>query len=102
MIKEQEISDPNSCLNRAKPGEMVFVLRAHDICAPETIRQWIRLRIHSGKNDPNDRDIIEAENCAAAMAEQRQYESMKRFLDRSRKSIEADIREQITDNTPEL
>jgi hypothetical protein len=40
VIKQQELSDPNSCLNRAAPDEPVFVLRAKDKHAAMTVRHW--------------------------------------------------------------
>lgn len=40
MIREKEIESPNSCLNRAQPGEPVFVLRANDELAPGVVRLW--------------------------------------------------------------
>lgn len=41
MIKSEEISNPDSCLNKAGDEEPVFVLRAHDRTAPFTVRFWI-------------------------------------------------------------
>lgn len=41
MIKKRELTDPQSCLNRAGPDEPVFVLRANDQSAPEAVRAWI-------------------------------------------------------------
>jgi hypothetical protein len=40
MIKCDELSNPKSCINRAADDEPVFVLRAHDPCAPEIVREW--------------------------------------------------------------
>lgn len=40
MIKNQELLDPKSCLNKAAPDEPIFVLRAKDKLAPQTIRHW--------------------------------------------------------------
>ena len=41
MRKQDELDDPRSCLNKAGPDEPLFVLRAHDIFAPDTVRAWI-------------------------------------------------------------
>lgn len=41
MLKKDEMSDPNSCLNKAAEDEPVFVLRAQDLTAPEVIREWV-------------------------------------------------------------
>src|SRR5690606_29961962 len=40
MIKRLELSNPKSCLNKAKPDEPVFVLKATDLKAPMAIRHW--------------------------------------------------------------
>lgn len=67
MIKRKELTDPNSCMSKADPDEMTFVLLARDIAAPETIREWCRLRCLHGKNSPNDSQIKEAIACAEFM-----------------------------------
>lgn len=40
MLKRDEIASPNSCLNKAADDEPVFVLRAQDELAAETVRMW--------------------------------------------------------------
>ena len=40
MIKKDEIADPNSCLNKAGDDEPIFVLRAQDVFAADTILAW--------------------------------------------------------------
>ncbi len=40
MIKSQELSNPNSCLNRAAPDEPIFVLKSTDELAPHIVRVW--------------------------------------------------------------
>lgn len=67
MRKHLELSDPNSCINRATPSEMVFVLLARDLAAPVAIRAWIAERIRLGKNKPTDAQILDAEECALTM-----------------------------------
>jgi hypothetical protein len=69
MRKINELQDPNSCLNKAKPREMLFVLIGHDVCGPEVIRFWCEKRIERGKNKPGDPQIREALLCAIAMEE---------------------------------
>lgn len=61
MIKHEELKDPNSCLNRALPAEMIFVLLARDVAAVPTVRFWISERIRLGKNKPDDPQIVEAQ-----------------------------------------
>lgn len=44
MIKVKEKNDPESCFNKAKDDEMIFVLLARDPAAPAAIRAWVRAR----------------------------------------------------------
>jgi hypothetical protein len=64
MIKREELSNPNSCMSRAKDDEMIFVLLGRDAAAPHAIREWVRERIRLGKNAWSDGQIIEALTCA--------------------------------------
>lgn len=67
MRKSEELTNPESCMMRAYPDEMTFVLLERDKAAPVAIRAWIRERIRLGKNTPDDAQIIEAEACAKYM-----------------------------------
>lgn len=67
MIKFLEQSDPNSCLNKARDDERLFVLLARDPAAPVAIQAWIAERIRLGKNTPDDPQIREAAECASLM-----------------------------------
>lgn len=40
MLKKQELSLPNSCLNKASSNEPIFVIRGKDPLAPMLIRHW--------------------------------------------------------------
>lgn len=40
MLKKHELANPTSCLNKAAPDEPVFVLRAKDPFAAQTVRLW--------------------------------------------------------------
>lgn len=71
MIKVLELSDPNSCLNKARKDELVFVLLGRDTAAPFAIRQWATERVLSGKNKWTDAQIIEAMETADAMERNR-------------------------------
>lgn len=71
MRKRDELTDPNSCLSKAAPDEMLFVLRAKDADAPATIRYWAALRIRSGKNKAGDPKLDDAFACAEEMERQR-------------------------------
>ena len=70
MIKRLELSNPDSCMSRARDDEMTFVLLARDLSAPETIRFWVGSRLMKGLNDISDPQITEALDCANAMEKQ--------------------------------
>lgn len=67
MRKQDELTNPNSCMSRARDNEMTFVLLGRDKAAPAAIRAWIDERIRLGKNQLDDEQIIEAEKCAMQM-----------------------------------
>lgn len=62
MRKYEELENPNSCLNKADDGELLFVLLARDPAAIVAVRAWISERIRLGKNKPSDPKIVSAEN----------------------------------------
>jgi hypothetical protein len=43
MLKKDELTNPNSCLNRASDDEPLFVLRAQDVFAAAAIKEWAQL-----------------------------------------------------------
>lgn len=67
MIKRFEQIVPDSCFNRARNDEIIFVLLGRDAAAPATIRFWIAERIRLGKNRAGDLQVAEAEECAKRM-----------------------------------
>lgn len=71
MIKTDELTDPNSCLSKARDDEILFVLLARDAAAPVAIRAWVAERVRLGKNVPGDPQIVEALECAQRMEESR-------------------------------
>lgn len=70
MLKQQEVSNPKSCLSRARDDEYVFVLLARDVAAADTIRYWIQRRIELGKNKADDPQILEAASAAGIIEDQ--------------------------------
>lgn len=60
MTKELELSDPNSCFNKARPDEQIFVLREKDLAAPETILYWIQQRMRLMLNIAGDEKLTAA------------------------------------------
>lgn len=77
MLKRHELSDPNSCLNRAKDDEQTFVLLGRDESAPDAIRAWIDSRIRKGKNKPTDETIIDAENWIVTVLKEQEQRRLK-------------------------
>lgn len=78
MRKHLEQSDPSSCLSRALPTEMTFVLLGRDEAAPAAIHAWAAERVRLGKNKWSDPQITEAMACADDM--QREREAIRRQL----------------------
>lgn len=76
MKKKDELADPDSCLNRAKDDEIIFVILARDVAAPHAVIEWALERCRRGKNRLIDTKIIEALECAVAMEKQRQSQEM--------------------------
>lgn len=76
MTKQEQINDPNSCWNKAKPDEEVFVLLARDLAAPNTIREWVEIRRSCGRGETLDDklQLLDAERVAEKMEEQ--YDSI--------------------------
>lgn len=74
MLKTDELSNPQSCLNKARADERLFVLLARDEAAPDVIRYWVRKRIWLGKNKREDAHIVEALDCAAKMEHERDHQ----------------------------
>lgn len=71
MLKMNELTDPTSCMSRAKDDEYVFVLLARDVTMPATLRYWAAQRIACGKNRPDDPQIVSA--LAEAMAIEQEH-----------------------------
>jgi hypothetical protein len=58
--KIDEIKNPNSCFNKARPEELIFVLLERDEATPIAVQAWIEARIRLGKNSADDKQITEA------------------------------------------
>jgi hypothetical protein len=70
MRKQDELKDPNSCINKAYDDEETFVLMARDVVAPDLIRVWCDLRVANRKNTFQDPQIRDAMQTAAKMENQ--------------------------------
>ena len=71
MRKCDELTDSESCLNKARDDERLFVLLSRDPAAPVAIRAWIAERLRLGKNVAGDEQIREAFECANLMEMER-------------------------------
>lgn len=60
MRKIDEVTDLNSCFNKARPDEWLFVLLGRDPAAPYAVRAWAEERVRLGKNRADDPQIAEA------------------------------------------
>ena len=72
MRKKQELTDPRSCMSKARDDEMTFVLLGRDVAAPVAIMAWVEERLRLGKNAASDPQIQEAMECAAQMKRDRE------------------------------
>lgn len=70
MIKRDELTDPNSCTNRAREDEALFVLRGHDVTSAATVQHWINRRIEIGKNKWEDQQIAGADELTITLINQ--------------------------------
>jgi hypothetical protein len=68
MLKREEAAEPNSCWNKARSDEPLFVLLARDVAAAETMRFWAARRVELGKNKLDDPQIVSALADADRMA----------------------------------
>lgn len=76
MRKRDELTDPTSCMSRARDDEWTFVLLGRDLASTVAVRAWIEERIRLGKNKRTDPQIIGAEHwIMAVLTEQRQAAS---------------------------
>lgn len=78
MRKQDELADPNSCLNRARPDEWLFVLLGRDAATPATVLFWIEERIRLGLNRADDPLIVEASKLARIVEARLPIEASRR------------------------
>lgn len=64
MRKSEELSNPNSCINKSQDGEWLFVLCARDRHAPAAVRKWAD-EYEAGGGRPEK--VAEARACADKM-----------------------------------
>lgn len=60
MIKALEMSSPDSCFNKARGDETIFVMLARDRAFPAAVRAWAAERVRLGLNGPDDPKIRSA------------------------------------------
>lgn len=73
MRKQEEVTNPTSCLNNAHPAEMLFVLLGRDPAAPIAIRAWCEARVRLSKNVQDDPQIQDALRCAMIMEQEHHF-----------------------------
>lgn len=78
MLKAEELRNPNSCLNKAEADEPIFVLRAKDLCAAQTVRLWATMA--GGATGCHEKAKIEE---ALALADQMVSWRARRFPEAS-------------------
>lgn len=61
MIKQNELRDPGSCLNKADDDEPIFVIRAKDAVGAATVRLWAT--VAKGIHEPEKIDSARALAC---------------------------------------
>lgn len=67
MRKRDELTNPKSCMSRARDDEWTFVLLERDAAAPVAVRAWVAERLRLGKNKQDDPQIVEALEWAEAV-----------------------------------
>lgn len=65
----------DSCLEKIKPGEPFFVMRAQDLTAPEHVENWAKLAEEFGASSAK---VEEAQATAKAM---REWDGDKKYPD---------------------
>ena len=83
MKADQERNDPGSCINKALPDEMTFVLLGRDMTFARVVRYWCGERVRQGLNKWEDPQIKEA--LAAADAAQADHGRIRAILADQRK-----------------
>lgn len=71
--KAENLIHKDSCWNRADNDEPVFVLLGRDRAAPLVVREWIKLRVMSGKNTMEDKQIQDALSIIHKMTDYADY-----------------------------
>lgn len=79
MKQRDELSSPNSCINKAEPDEWVFVLKSTDRHAPALVQLWATIRKLEGRTDPAK--VTEAFDCAEHMREWREARPLSPSMD---------------------
>lgn len=70
MRKQNELADPQSCLNKAAIDEPLFVLRASDPIAPMVVYIWASLNVQLGVH--GQQKSVGAWACAVKMEDWRE------------------------------
>ena len=73
MTKRENIDNPDSCWNKAKDDDIVFILKDTDETMAATIRFWMGERLRMGLNILTDSKIIQANKEQLDVTRKRRY-----------------------------
>jgi hypothetical protein len=73
MRKRDELSNPESCLNKAHDDEMLFIFLGRDRAAAAGVQTWIDKRIELGLNHPDDAKIVSARQWIETVLEEQSH-----------------------------
>lgn len=60
MTKAEHLADPNSCWNKAKDDEPIFVVLGRDLAYTATVHEWASARYEHGLNYFSDAKVVSA------------------------------------------
>lgn len=80
MKKADELSNPDSCLNRAADDEPLFVLKATDALAPTLVREWVARYIHDKVRNKSfgPREVAKADEAFTVAEQMEDWNRMQR------------------------
>jgi hypothetical protein len=77
MLKKDELTEPNSCLNKAHDNEMLFVILERDPAAADTVRYWMQKRIELGLDTNDSPKLLTAASIVQRFEEFQRQKALK-------------------------
>lgn len=102
MRKRDELTNPSSCMSRARDDEWTFVLLGRDAAAAATVEFWADERIRLGKNKAHDPQILEARGWAAAVRAEREATEPTLSRQDAARLVRAALRPDLLDSNDPL